>query len=44
MLSVKAFEVTESVDNTHGFVIDLDKSDIKEMDFNQVTEAMRNVD
>ena len=32
------------IDNTHGFVIDLDKSDIREMDFIQVTDAIRNVD
>ena len=44
LLCAKAYEVTESIDNTHGFIIDLDKSDIKEMDFEQVTEAMRNVD
>ena len=44
MLCAKAYEVTESIDNTHGFIIDLDKSDIKEMDFEQVTEAIRNVD
>ena len=37
-------EVTESIDNTFGFEVDLNKSDIKEMDFLQVIEAMKNVD
>ena len=42
LLCAKAFEVTKSIDNTHGFKIDLDKSYIREMDFEQVTEAIAN--
>lgn len=44
MLLAKAFEVNESVYNTDGFRIDLDTSNIAEMTFDEVTEAMRNVD
>ena len=43
MLCAKAYEVTDSIDNTHGFVIDLDTSNIQEMDFLEVTAAMRNI-
>jgi len=32
----------ESIDNTHGFTIDLDKSDIQEMDFDVITAAIAN--
>ena len=43
LLCCRVFEVLDSVDNTHGFSIDLDSSNITEMDFDDLTATMTNV-
>lgn len=40
LLACRVYEVLDSIDNTHGFNIDLDDSNISEMDFDEVTQAM----
>ena len=42
LLCCRVFDVLDSVDNTHGFNIDLDESNITEMDFDEVTKTMMN--
>ena len=44
LLCCRVFDVLESIDNTHGFHIDLDSSSITEMDFDEVTKTMMNVE
>ena len=44
LLCCRVFDVLESIDNTHGFNIDLDSSNITEMDFDDVTKAMISVE
>lgn len=44
VLSARALEITESIENTHSLIINLNNSDIQLMDFLRVTEVIRNVD
>ncbi len=42
LLCCRVFDVLESIDNTHGFNIELDNSNITEMNFDEVTKNIFN--